>query len=376
MNFLWLQVVVVISLFKTRWFKAYENYYLLFKFIVATFDSICNPHLYEDFYKCLENETIENWCWDSESINKAQGLFAVCRKFDHIIAFPVLFHGLEPTKPLVTKLQKRNQDVYQAYCMIDKVLRVLRDIQLNIDTEFKVWLTFAVDMAKSVGVEPSLPRTARCWSRYRNNVPGEDSETYYRRSIAIPVMNDLITNFRDQMSDRNHTEIFALLPSICLSPDFDIEQSSAKLYELLKTEFNLATLFTIFRSEVKRWLKYCEYRIKPVDEQKQKLRVDSKPAYQLLEPSDNFINALQMADPDSFPNIRTLLTIGCVSLIGSTETGCAASGIRRLKTPYRSTMNDSREGDLNLIQLQKVTEIDISKVAQIFVNLNRRRLFT
>ena len=30
-------------------------------------------------------------------------------------------------------------------------------------------------------------------------------------------------------------------------------------------------------------------------------------------------------------------------------------------------MSDSREGDLNLIQLQKVTEIDISKVAQIFV---------
>ena len=96
--------------------------------IVATFDSICNPHLYEDFYKFLENETIENLCWDSESINKAQRLFAVCCKFDHIVAFSVLFHGLEPTKPLVTKLQKRSQDIYQAYCMIDKVLSDLRDI--------------------------------------------------------------------------------------------------------------------------------------------------------------------------------------------------------------------------------------------------------
>ena len=64
----------VIGLFKPRWverYKAYENYYLLFKFIVATFDSICNPYLYKDFYKYLENETIENWCWDSESTNKA-----------------------------------------------------------------------------------------------------------------------------------------------------------------------------------------------------------------------------------------------------------------------------------------------------------------
>ena len=184
--------------------------------------------MYEDFCKYLENETIEYWCWNSESINKAQGLFAVCRKFDHIV-FSVLFHRLEPTKPLLTKLQKRNQDIYQAYCMINKVLSDLRDIQSNIDAEFKVWFTFAVEMAKTVVVEPSLPRAARCWSRYRNNVPGEDSETYYRRSIAIPVMNDLITNLQDRMSDRNHTEIFALLPSICLSPDFDIEQISATL---------------------------------------------------------------------------------------------------------------------------------------------------
>lgn len=36
-------------------------------------------------------------------------------------------------------------------------------------------------------------------------------------------------------------------------------------------------------------------------------------------------------------------------------------------------MSDSREGDLNLIQMRKVT--DVSIVTQIIVNLNRRRLF-
>ena len=44
--------------------------------------------------------------------------------------------------------------------MIDKVLSVLRGIQSNTGTEFKVWFTFSVDMAKSVGVEPNLPSTA------------------------------------------------------------------------------------------------------------------------------------------------------------------------------------------------------------------------
>ena len=154
----------------------------------------------------MENETNENWYWDSESINKVQDLFAVSRKFDHIFAFSVLFYGLEPTKPIITKLRKRNQDIYQVYCMIDKILSDLRDIQSNIIIEFKVWFTFTVDMAKSVGVEPTLSRTARCWSRYRNNVPGEDTTDrgYLRTTdvVVIPVMNDLITNFQDQMSDK------------------------------------------------------------------------------------------------------------------------------------------------------------------------------
>ena len=61
--------------------------------------------------------------------------------------------------------------------------------------------------------------------------------------------------------------------------------------------------------------------------------------------------------------------------VGSAETKRASPGIRWLKTPYRSTMSDSRKGDLNLIQLQKVTEIDVSKVAKISVNLNCQRLF-
>ena len=76
--------------------------------------------------KYLENETNEDLCWDSE-----------------------LFHGLETTKLLVSKLKKRNQNIYQAYCMINKVLINLRDVQSNIDTEFKVQFNFSVDRAKS-----------------------------------------------------------------------------------------------------------------------------------------------------------------------------------------------------------------------------------
>ena len=47
-------------------------------------------------------------------------------------------------------------------------------------------------------------------------------------------MNDLITNHQDRMSDRNHTEIFALLPSIGLCPDFNIEHKLSKTLRIIQ----------------------------------------------------------------------------------------------------------------------------------------------
>ena len=53
-------------------------------------------------------------------------------------------------------------------------------------------------MVNSVSAEPRLSKTAKCWSHFRNNISGENRETYYRHSISIPVLTDLIANLQDQ----------------------------------------------------------------------------------------------------------------------------------------------------------------------------------
>ena len=83
-------------------------------------------------------------------------------------------------------------------------------------------------------------------------------------------------------------------------------------------------------------------------------RVDGKNSFSVNDPPDSFLESLEFADVDCYPNIRQLLIIGCVSAIGFTEAERAASGICRLKASYRTTMSDERDGDLNLIQLQKL----------------------
>ena len=51
--------------------------------------------MYSEFYDHLETEVHEKWSWDRETQNKAQGLFAECRRFHGLVAFAVLFNGLD-----------------------------------------------------------------------------------------------------------------------------------------------------------------------------------------------------------------------------------------------------------------------------------------
>ena len=77
---------------------------MLYKFVVSAFESIVSIKLYSDFYAHLEREINEKWYWDRDSESKDQDLFSTCRRFDRLVVFAILFNGLEPPKPLVTKL--------------------------------------------------------------------------------------------------------------------------------------------------------------------------------------------------------------------------------------------------------------------------------
>ena len=386
----------VIGLAKTRWVerhRAYDTYYLLHKYVIACLDSIAHPYLYSEFLDHLTQKFNEPWIWDSETKVKAQGLHSSLLRFENMISFSILFNGLEPLKPLVSKLQKRNQDIFDAYHMIDTVIADLEAAKKDIDTRFHDWYTLAVEMGEAVGVKPSTPRLAKAWSRFRNSLPHENPEIYYRRSIAIPVMDNLINDLRDRMKERSHVDTFALLPSVMFRDSFDLKDSASILRSAYRED--LCSDGVMLENEMIRWKKFWENNLQksqvstskvtakqseaPADKRRKRnigKRVDGKSAYQIVEPPDGLLDCLNLADEDCFPNIRKLLMIGCLSPVGSSEAERAASGIRRLKTAYRSTMNDDREGNLNLIQLQRITNVDIDKVVDIFLKKQKRRLFT
>ena len=82
-----------------------------------------------------------------------------------------------------------------------------------------------------------------------------------------------------------------------------------------------------------------------------------------------------MADVGFSPNVRKVLLIGTTTPIISSEAEISASGIRRLKTAYRSTMKGKRASDLNLIQMHTTSCIIVEELVQIFITKSTRRLF-
>ena len=73
-------------------------------------------------------------------------------RFEELIAFSILFNGLEPLKPLIIKLQIRNSDIYEAYQMIDRVITDVKHLRENVDHEFDHWYELARKMIVAVVV--------------------------------------------------------------------------------------------------------------------------------------------------------------------------------------------------------------------------------
>ena len=90
-------------------------------------------------------------------------------------------------------LQGKTVDLIKAFCDIEAIkqdYKVLRAAGVN--DEFQRIYEQAERLCRQVGAEPSMPRTAQKQS-YRDNTPADKIQEYYRRTVAIPLL-DCITS--------------------------------------------------------------------------------------------------------------------------------------------------------------------------------------
>ena len=95
-------------------------------------------------------------------------------------------------KGLTISLQQRVKDICQAHSEVSSIVRALNEVRSNIDVKHKVWHDMAVALGEKVDASEQLP--TRGHQTARSNIPGDTPEIYYRRTISIPFLDELLTH--------------------------------------------------------------------------------------------------------------------------------------------------------------------------------------
>ena len=158
----------------------------IYELLVIFLDAVISPHEYPN----LKSST-GSWNWDKDTITKAQGLKASLLSFQTVVVFVATKNILDEVKTLASKLQKRDQDIFEAYMMVDEVIGNIKSVWKNIDIDFQVLYKQILDLAEKLGIVEAIPRKTNI-QRNRSNIPSCSPIDHYKKSVPIPLLDSLI----------------------------------------------------------------------------------------------------------------------------------------------------------------------------------------
>ena len=127
---------------------------------IARIDAL---EVFESLYRAIilaleEVKDNEDSSWNRESCVDASGLFYQCISFEFIMSLVVARRGLSYVAPATTKLQAKRMEIMKAYSEIGSLKNVVMEKRRKIDETRRHWYKQTVNLAKSVGTNPSTPR--------------------------------------------------------------------------------------------------------------------------------------------------------------------------------------------------------------------------
>ena len=332
----------LVSLCKTRWvarIDALEVFFDLFPAVVQTLEVISSGSASG---------------WNSESCRAAEGLLICITRYQFIISFVVTKECLQYTKGITVSLQKRANDICQAYSDVKTVIATLQDVRKSIDSKHRTWHEMALTLGRKVNAsEPQLPR--QCLTQTsRDNTPGETPEVYYRRTLSIPFLDELISHMGSRFSDIQQKAVqgMRLVPTVLCDPSIP----TLKHQDLLDSyDEDLPSPLTL-ESELDLW--------------KHKWQSQSSDPLMPDSPSQTLL----FARKSMWPNVHTILRLVCTIPVTSCECERSISVLRRLKTYLRSTMGQERLSGLALMHIQYGMELNLDEIINIFALKTSRRM--
>ena len=101
--------------------------------------------------------------------------------------------------------------------MIDEVVQGINYTRTSIDANFHFWYADILELADSVGTYETVPRKTAIMKN-RSNTPSDSIEEHYKRTVAIPLLDNLSAQMDQRFNgeDRHARGFLSLVPSIFL----------------------------------------------------------------------------------------------------------------------------------------------------------------
>ena len=204
----------LLDLCKTRWAErhnAYQHFYQAFTYIVEALELIGYKR-HVDKYGDLYAD------WDPPNHTEAQQIVASITSFSFIVGFLTVYQYLSHLAGITVKLQRQASDIIQAHQQVQSIITTYKDERRNVDRGFGHIFTHSERMAEAVGATVCMPRIAGR-QIHRSNPQSSTPFDYFKRTIAIPFLNHIISSLEAQFSNTAvvATSLLGLVPSICSS---------------------------------------------------------------------------------------------------------------------------------------------------------------
>ena len=185
-------------------------------FIVEAFEVINGTHVELD-----ESEEIYIKEWDAKSKVEATQFLNSLIKFEFVIGMIALYRLLHTVAGITQKLEDRTTDVIDAYQNVNTCIEDIQLLRENVNLESDVIFKQALRMADQLNVEPNIPRVAEK-QIYRDNVPANSPEEYYKRALFIPIVDKFILEMTHRFNKFNckAAKLLILTPSVLCPEKF------------------------------------------------------------------------------------------------------------------------------------------------------------
>ena len=211
----------------------------------------------------------------------------------------------------------------------------MQTVQDKIEEEFLVIYRKVERIAISLDVSPSVPRTVSR-QMHRSNIPANTPEGYYRKVLAISVLDTFIpeTEFRFNEHNQRSLTLLTLIPSIRTKPDYHGE-TMPDLIGLYRKD--LPNPY-IVDQELLLWKNKCS-----------STSAESRPS--------TLAESVKTCDENRFPNVFFILKIGCTLSVRSCECERSFSVMKRLQNWLRRSMKTDQLTSLALMTYDEVTRL-------------------